>query len=58
MNSIEFDVDVMDTVLSRHEPHGVLISVDVLDEAVISLAQWRYNLKNKKNCKTNKINQL
>lgn len=38
MNTVELDVDIMDSVLARHEPDAVLVPVDVLDEAIVGLA--------------------
>lgn len=38
MDSVELDVDVVDSVLPGHEPDAVLVPVDVLDEAVVGLA--------------------
>ena len=38
MDSVELDIDVVDTVLPGHEPDAVLVSIDVLDEAVVGLA--------------------
>lgn len=40
MDPVELDVDVVDAVLSRHEPDAVLVAVYVLDEAVVRLARW------------------
>lgn len=45
MDAVELDVDVVDSILSWHEPDRVLVTVDVLDEAVVGLAGGRNQLK-------------
>lgn len=35
MYAIEFDVDVMDAILSGHESDGVVVTIDGLNEAVV-----------------------
>lgn len=39
VNTVELHVDVVNPVLPGHEPDGVLVAVDVLDEAVVRLAR-------------------
>jgi hypothetical protein len=45
MHAIEFDVDVMDTILSGHESDGVVVAIDGLNEAVVFSSWWRNDLK-------------
>ena len=47
MHSVEFDVDVMDSVLSRHESDWVCVWVNWLNETVILRSRWRNNLQTK-----------
>lgn len=45
VNTVELDVDIVDTVLSWHKPDRVRIRVYRLDETVILNSCRRYNLK-------------
>lgn len=45
VNTVELDVDIVDTILSRHEPDRVRVRVYRLDETVILNSCRRYNLK-------------
>lgn len=45
VNTVELDMDIVDTVLSRHEPDRVRVRVYRLDETVILNSCRRYNLK-------------
>lgn len=57
VHPVELDVDLMDTILRRHEPHRVRVHIDALDEAVILDAARRYKLKRYKSIDaTRKIN--
>lgn len=38
MDSVKLDIDVVDAVLPWHEPDAVLVSIDVLNEAVVGFA--------------------
>lgn len=45
VHPVEFEVDLMDSVLRRHEPHRVRVRVDALDEAVVLDTARRHDLK-------------
>lgn len=47
VDSVELDVDVVDSVLARHETDRVSLRVDRLDEAVIFDSTRRHDLKGK-----------
>lgn len=44
MDPIEFDMDLMDSVLSGHETYGVLINVNQLNETIVLVARWSDDL--------------
>lgn len=35
VHSVEFEMDLMDAIIRRHEPHRIRVCVDALDEAII-----------------------
>lgn len=45
VHSVEFEVDLVDSVLRRHEPHRVRVRVDALDETVVLDTARRHDLK-------------
>jgi len=45
VHSVEFEVDLMDPVLCRHESHRVRVRVDALDETIVLDTARRHELK-------------
>jgi len=45
VHPVELDVNLMDAILPRHEPHRIRIRVDALDEAIVLDAARRHNLE-------------
>ncbi len=44
MNAIEFDVNVVDTVIAWQKAHRVDISVDGRNETIVFTSRWRNHL--------------
>lgn len=45
MNTVEFDVDVVNAVLSGHESYRVVVGFDLLNEAIVLCTGRRNNLE-------------
>lgn len=45
MNAVELHMDVMYAVFSGHEPNAVLFTVNILNEAIINVSRWTFDLK-------------
>lgn len=45
VHSVELDVDGVDSVLARVETYRVLVLVDQLDEAIVLVVGWGYDLR-------------
>ena len=44
VNSVELNVDVVDTVLAGHEPHRVDVRINSRNETIVFNSRWWYNL--------------
>lgn len=44
VDAVEFHMDLVDTVFARHETNRILLDVDQLDEAIVFVAGWGYDL--------------
>jgi hypothetical protein len=54
--TVETHVDIMNTVLSRDEPHGVTIFVNLLNDSLIFSTRWSYNSSIKFTLSSVKVN--